>query len=644
MAIERMTYVNIVGNADYLETFMETYLSEDIGLQPEYALQVLTHVGHLHAYKGTNQAADLLRQTEEMMSHLGIVPWEREPSAQIKALNLEELALQIQEIQNSMEALQTEKRRAEQIVREQEAVIEQLDDIEAFSVDWQELARLQYFKVRVGRIPSENYPALSAYSKDMETILIRLRSTGVYDYLMYVMPAIRKVQVDGVFQAMEFERILLPEGSEGTPAEIIRQTEADMAQTKITVRDMTAKLEVIARQNRQKLNDIRACLQVKSKLHDIAKYVAFNKDSFYLTGWLPQSAMKKIRPRMDKDPHLVLVIDSPRELALKPPTKLTNFFLFRPFETIVTMYGLPAYNELDPTPVVAIVYCLLMGIMFGDVGQGLIFFIVGAFAWFRKKSALGGVLMGGGFMATVFGFLYGSIFSYEGVLKPLFMNPMETANVNTMLMLGIGAGVILLILCMVLNIINGIKARDKGRIFFDRNGVAGFVFYTVIVAAVVSLLLKGRLWVPLGLLVLALAIPFLIIFFRHPLEHFIDKRKPVVPEGFWVETLFEMVDMLLGFASNTISFVRISAFAINHVGLSMAVMILADMGTGIGHVLIVVIGNALILVLEGMIVGIQGLRLVYYEMFSRFYRGDGRPYEPIAGISPIRHIDDRTGR
>ena len=99
--------------------------------------------------------------------------------------------------------------------------------------------------------------------------------------------------------------------------------------------------------------------------------------------------------------------------------------------------------------------------------------------------------------------------------------------------------------------------------------------------------------------------------------------------GFIIETVFEMVDMLLGFASNTISFVRISAFAINHVGLSMAVMILADMGTGFAHVAIVIFGNFLVIVLEGMIVGIQGLRLVYYELFSRFYKGDGRPYTPL---------------
>ena len=90
-----------------------------------------------------------------------------------------------------------------------------------------------------------------------------------------------------------------------------------------------------------------------------------------------------------------------------------------------------------------------------------------------------------------------------------------------------------------------------------------------------------------------------------------------------------MVDMLLSFASNTVSFVRLSAFAINHVGLSMAFIILSDLSSGIGKVIILILGNVLIIGLEGLIVGIQGLRLVYYELFSRFYSGEGKPYTPI---------------
>ena len=633
MAVEKMKYVNIVGHKEYLDEFIETYMSGDMGLQPEYAINVLTHVKHLYSFKGTNQAADLLKQTEELMSELEIDISEESISEDMNDLSLDDLSVQLRGIQDSVKSLQIEKLHAEQTIKEQEAFIERIEVISSTDVDLQELSHLKYFKVRIGRVPAENYKMLSTYCADMGVIIIGLRSTAEYEYFMYIMPTVNEVRVDGVFNSMQFERSMIPEEFEGTPKEIIDKIKDNIERSRVAVRDITAKLELLSRDNSRRLKDIRTCLKVKSGIYEISKYVAFNKESFYLTGWMPQSSLKKLKPKIDGDPNLVLIIDSPRDTKLKPPTKLKNFCLFRPFEMIVKMYGLPAYNELDPTPIVAVIYCLLMGIMFGDVGQGLIFFIVGSFMWFRKGSALGGVFIGGGIMATIFGFLYGSIFSYEGVIKPIFMNPMEDANVNTMLIMGIGVGVILLVLCMVLNIINGIKARDRGRIFFDRNGVAGFVFYTVIIATVISLFFGGKLWISMGLLVVALAIPFLIIFFRHPLENFINKKRPVVPGGFWVETVFEMVDMLLSFASNTISFVRISAFAINHVGLSMAVMILAEMGTGIGHVIIVIIGNALILVLEGMIVGIQGLRLVYYEMFSRFYKGDGRPYEPIAGVS-----------
>ena len=211
------------------------------------------------------------------------------------------------------------------------------------------------------------------------------------------------------------------------------------------------------------------------------------------------------------------------------------------------------------------------------------------------------------------------------------MNPMESANINTMLIIGIALGVVLLIIVMIFNILNGIKSKDKGRIFFDRNGIAGMVFYLLIIGSAVGFLLKGKLWISAGLLVVMILIPFVIIFFKHPLENILNKKKAMPKDkgSFFIETAFEMVDMLLSFASNTISFVRLSAFAINHVGLSMAFIILSNLTGGAGKVIIMIIGNVLIIGLEGLIVGIQGLRLVYYELFSRFYSGDGVPYTPL---------------
>ena len=271
---------------------------------------------------------------------------------------------------------------------------------------------------------------------------------------------------------------MIPEGFEGTPREVIEKIHGEIAEKEKEISRLSAALTELAQEKKNLLFQIYTVLLERDRTYEIRKYVAFNKDSFYLVGWLPASSLKKAKQKIDKDPNVVIVVDSPREIGIKPPTKLKNFCLFRPFEMIVRMYGLPAYNELDPTPLVAILYCLLAGIMFGDVGQGLIFVLAGAILWFKKKSPLGGVFIGGGISAMIFGFLYGSIFSYEDVLEPIFMNPMEDANINTMLMLGIAVGVVLLVLCMVLNIINGIKAKDKGRVLFDRNGVAGLVFYT----------------------------------------------------------------------------------------------------------------------------------------------------------------------
>ena len=89
------------------------------------------------------------------------------------------------------------------------------------------------------------------------------------------------------------------------------------------------------------------------------------------------------------------------------------------------------------------------------------------------------------------------------------------------------------------------------------------------------------------------------------------------------------MEKLLSMISNTISFVRLAAFAINHVGLCMAVYILSNMVSGAGSLIVAVIGNVIVIVLEGLIVAIQVLRLEYYELFSRFYKGDGKPYKPI---------------
>lgn len=201
-------------------------------------------------------------------------------------------------------------------------------------------------------------------------------------------------------------------------------------------------------------------------------------------------------------------------------------------------------------------------------------------------------------------------------------------NITSMLVVGIASGAILIILAMIFNIKNGIKNKDVGKVLFDKNGIAGLVFYIVILALIVGFLVNGQMFISLSISVTLIVVTLLLILFKDNIENLINKNKARQKVSI-IEKIFEIIEMLISMASNTISFVRLAAFAINHVGLCMAVYILANMFGTTGSLIVAIIGNIIVIALEGLIVAIQVLRLEYYELFSRFYTGDGKEYIPI---------------
>lgn len=147
--------------------------------------------------------------------------------------------------------------------------------------------------------------------------------------------------------------------------------------------------------------------------------------------------------------------------------------------------------------------------------------------------------------------------------------------------------------------------------------------------AIAYYFVTGKMIFSISTIVVIVLVFVMLILFGDSLSSRIQKSKEKIKVPF-VERIFDVIEMLLSLASNTISFLRLAAFAINHVGLCMAVYLLANMVEGAGNLLIAVIGNGIVIVLEGLIVAIQVLRLEYYELFSRFYEGNGREYENIS--------------
>ena len=316
-----------------------------------------------------------------------------------------------------------------------------------------------------------------------------------------------------------------------------------------------------------------------------------------------------------------------------PPTIMKNNRFFKPFETLVTMYGLPSAKELDPTPLMTITYVFMFGFMFGDVGQGIVIALLGFILSKWKKMALGGVMLYVGVSSALFGFVYGSVFGNEEILHPLWLSPLHgKTNINTMLYVAVGYGAFIIIVTMIANMINNIRMQKWGKLLFDKNGLAGLLFYGGIAVIILISLKTGTLAISGLALIIVVVIPALMIFFKEPLENLLMKKDHILPHEkgiFIVEAFFDLFETVLSFFSSTVSFARVGAFALNHAGLSLAVWTLYNMMSGAGGIIIVIIGNIVTIGLEGLIVGIQCMRLEYYEMFGRFYIGEGQEFKPV---------------
>ena len=321
-----------------------------------------------------------------------------------------------------------------------------------------------------------------------------------------------------------------------------------------------------------------------------------------------------------------------------PPTKLKNNWFSRPFGMFVEMYGVPSYTDFDPTNFVAVSYTFLFGMMFGDVGQGLVLSLVGYLAYKLKGMKLGEVGMRIGIASALFGIFFGSVFGSEEILHPFFI-PMHAENTMTLLGAAIAIGVTLIVVSIFMNIILNAKKQHIGEMCFSQNGIAGLVFYVSVLLIVVKKMLKVNIpFVGSTLsIIILIVIPVLLMFLKEPIERKLE-GEPIFPAGFggfFTEAFFELFDIMLTFIANTMSFLRVGGFVLSHSGMMMVVYKLAEMVNGgstdvtIAYLIVLVFGNIFVMVLEGMIVGIQVLRLEFYEMFSRYYEGKGKPFISI---------------
>ena len=581
---------------------------------------------NLTNFEYDDSARESLKKCQELMNKYN-VKYEKDDEKDKVEKSLEEINVRLNQIIETIEAKEKQIEEIEKEIESNKNKISVIKDTKDLDVDLSALYNLEYVRFRYGKIAIDNIERLENSLKEQNAIVSRISTDdNGYVWIICVASKENSAKVDSYLNLFKFERFFLKDGIEGNPKEMWEKAEKEIEGLEFNLDKLKYEKSNYISDVCEELVDIYSELKLYVKINVVKKFMAYDENGlFYIIGWIPATELNIILPKLSKEKDVKYVVKNHDEVASTPPTKLKNNRLFKPFETLIRMYGLPNYTEHDPTSFVAITAFLIFGFMFGDVGQGLIIFLIGLYLS-KRKEPFGPIFEAGGVASIVFGFLYGSVFGSEKILKPILISPMD--NIQTMLIYGIGIGIVLIILSMILNIRNAIKNNDKRKLFFDTNGIAGLLFYTIVVGIAVYYLIKGKMLISIGILSIILIIPLLAIMFKDALAEKIFKQKTEEKTSI-VEKVFEVVEILLSFASNTISFVRVAAFAINHVGLCMAVYILSEMFSGAGSIVVKIIGNIIVIVLEGLIVAIQVLRLEYYELFSRFYTGNGKEYKPL---------------
>ncbi len=566
-------------------------------------------------------------------------------------------------------------RHSNELVQRRNAVVSTLDEVSAFArlqVPFKDIENLTFLTLRFGILPEEKHEELEKKLGN-RAILLPLDGAG------RVLAAASKkgrFALDSELKNCGFQETGIPSDVEGVPKEVVIALGKDLRQIEKLLSEVEAERDAFARAHGARLSDLARRFSVATQINEVKRGLATSKTVYRLSGWVPQGLMRETIRNLEEltSNRSAIRVYTPGELPSvrngneKVPVRLKHSGLVRSFERMVFSYGAPLYGTIDPTPLVAFLFILLFAIMFGDVGQGFIGVAAGV-VFIRGKRILGEerwnrwrhfgpIFIAVGVASMITGFLYGSVFSEEKMLIPVtraitgalfgaprdrFISLMPEGGLDRIFIFfgfTLSLGIVINSLGLLINIYNQIRLRRYFHAFLTKTGLAGATFFWYSISIGIRVGLGGKFG-PIDAIMLF--IPISLLFWAEPIHRLTTHKPTVFPDGvlsFVVSGLVEILESVSYYLSNSLSFLRVAAFALSHTVLSLIVFKIVELLHGMAgdfffQTIVIIIGNLLIIFLEGLIVSIQVIRLQYYEFFSKFFTETGVEFHPFALRSDV---------
>ncbi len=596
----------------------------------------------LEKVRSSLDIADLTEYTESVS-----LPTEEERSA------VKKLVAVVEELHN----------RELKAIDELNHVNEAYNEVKAFSnlkVPYSQMESLSFLTLRIGELDSSQYDLLK-FSLGDRAILSKLGDDGTR--ILVACSKDARLFVDNELEKYGFVKVEVPKDFNGVPENAIAKLKEDKVEKEKLLKDIQEERINFAAVHKDSLYHLLQVFSVSSQICAVENSLESTQLVFRLTGWIPATRTDEFTSKIDELTEKRSGIRNflPEEVASvisgqeKVPTELKHGKLISNFKRMIFSYGSPLYGTIDPTPFVAVFFTLLFGIMFGDAGQGLVFLLVGILMT-MKVFKLGGwekfnlIFIAIGISSTIMGLLTGEFFASETILEPferfvtgLFGEPrnqilpmMPTSDpqsIKRMFMFfgfTVGVGFIINTVGLVINIINQFSLRRIGNALFGKIGLSGALFFWYVVAFALRIAFGGHKPVLYDWLIIGITLG--LSAFSEPLARLVDGERPILENGVFaaiIGAVVEIIEVLSSYLSNSVSFLRVGAFALAHAVLGFIISMLVGVTPFPFGILVSILGNAIVIVLEGMIVSIQVVRLQYYEFFSKFFSETGREFKPF---------------
>jgi len=455
MAVEKMNRVSLAFPAEKLEKEQIKVIStgefEPVRITESLSDKSCSYIKQINE----NPFDKLYSELMNFLKMTGYNPEFREADVDIRVeVDTEKLLSQIRQLNEKLNSTFEMRNNLKKELESKEKVIPYLDILSDLDINLGDITNFEMVRLLFGRVPERNFEPLIYSSVNVPVLILEVNRDEDNVWVFAFTTPYFLNEAYKILHSAYFTEDSIPEGYSGTPLEIKEKLEARIKLDELQLKEADLEVQKILFSNVDFINSIYTSVLARKRVFDLTRYGGLSGGGsiYFLDGWMTDEKAKDLEKDVDSDTVLISTPGDKLSEDIKKniPVRLKNSnWFFKPFETITEMYGTPGYNEIDPSPFVAVLFTVMFGFMLGDIGHGLILALIGLFI--RKTSKkFGSVIMYAGFSAVFFGFMYGSVFGFEW-LPAIFLRPV--LKIQELMIIAICFGIGIVSLGLILNIL-----------------------------------------------------------------------------------------------------------------------------------------------------------------------------------------------